>query len=85
VRRLSTYIKTFTNSFGHFSPFSMMGEKVEYIHQNPDKRGYVDQLEHWRCLSARNYSGMNEGVTGSVYKRVGQVCIPTRERGNENS
>ena len=33
----------------------MMRQKVEYIHQNPVKRGYVDKAEHWRYSSARNY------------------------------
>ncbi len=33
----------------------MMKQKVEYIHQNPVKRGYVDLPEHWRYSSARNY------------------------------
>ncbi|MFA7242948.1 MAG: hypothetical protein WC091_22810 [Sulfuricellaceae bacterium] len=36
----------------------VMREKLEYIHQNPVKRGYVDQPEHWRYSSARNYLGM---------------------------
>ena len=40
---------------------SMMRQKIEYIHQNPVKRGYVDKPEHWRYSSARNYSGM-EGL-----------------------
>jgi len=35
----------------------MMREKIEYIHQNPVKRGYVDVAEHWRYSSARNYAG----------------------------
>ena len=35
----------------------MMLQKVEYIHQNPVKRGYVDKAEHWRYSSARNYMG----------------------------
>ncbi len=35
----------------------MMRQKVEYIHQNPVKRGYVDLPEHWRYSSARNYAG----------------------------
>ncbi|ACL06782.1 conserved hypothetical protein [Desulfatibacillum aliphaticivorans] len=39
----------------------MMKEKVEYIHQNPVKRGYVDRPEHWRYSSARNYLGQ-EGL-----------------------
>ena len=36
----------------------MMQQKVNYIHQNPVKRGYVDLPEHWRYSSARNYQGM---------------------------
>ncbi len=35
----------------------MMPQKVEYIHFNPVKRGYVDQPEHWRYSSARDYLG----------------------------
>jgi REP element-mobilizing transposase RayT len=35
----------------------MMLQKVEYIHQNPVKRGYVDDPVHWRYSSARNYAG----------------------------
>ena len=35
----------------------MMQQKVEYIHLNPVKRGYVDKSEHWRYSSARDYSG----------------------------
>lgn len=33
---------------------AVMREKLEYIHQNPVKRGYVDLPEHWRYSSARN-------------------------------
>jgi len=36
---------------------AMMQQKVEYIHQNPVKRGYVDETEHWCYTSARNYAG----------------------------
>ena len=32
-------------------------EKLDYIHRNPVKRGYVDLPEHWRYSSARNYLG----------------------------
>ena len=35
----------------------MMRQKVEYIHQNPVRRGYVDLPEHWRYSSARDYLG----------------------------
>ena len=33
----------------------MLLQKLEYVHQNPVKRGYVDRPEHWRYSSARNY------------------------------
>ena len=36
----------------------MLLQKLEYIHLNPVKRGYVDQPEHWRYSSARNYLGL---------------------------
>lgn len=36
---------------------SMMRQKVEYIHANPVRRGYVDEPTHWRYSSARNYIG----------------------------
>ena len=39
----------------------MMRQKIEYMHQNPVERGYVDQPEHWRYSSARSYAG-EEGL-----------------------
>jgi hypothetical protein len=36
-----------------------MIEKINYIHQNPVKRGYVDKAEHWRYSSARDYQGID--------------------------
>jgi len=36
----------------------MMWQKIEYIHYNPLKRGYVDDPVHWRYSSARNYAGL---------------------------
>jgi REP element-mobilizing transposase RayT len=35
----------------------MMWQKIEYIHNNPVERGYVDDPLHWRYSSARNYAG----------------------------
>jgi putative transposase len=35
----------------------VMRQKLDYIHLNPVRRGYVDQPEHWRYSSARNYAG----------------------------
>jgi putative transposase len=36
----------------------MMLQKLEYIHLNPVKRGFVDEAVHWRLSSARNYAGL---------------------------
>lgn len=36
---------------------AVMRQKLDYIHHNPVKRGYVDLPEHWRYSSARNYLG----------------------------
>jgi len=36
---------------------AMLRQKLKYIHENPVKRGYVDEPEHWRWSSARNYAG----------------------------
>jgi len=35
----------------------MMRQKIEYIHANPVKRGYVNDGRHWRYSSAANYDG----------------------------
>ncbi|MDM8558850.1 hypothetical protein [Candidatus Parabeggiatoa sp. HSG14] len=40
---------------------AMLLEKLEYIHNNPVKRGYIDDPLHWRYSSARNYAGL-EGL-----------------------
>jgi REP-associated tyrosine transposase len=36
---------------------AMMLQKLEYAHNNPVERGYVDEPWHWRYSSARNYEG----------------------------
>jgi REP element-mobilizing transposase RayT len=36
----------------------MMRQKLEYMHYNPVRRGYVDDPVHWRYSSARNYAGL---------------------------
>ena len=44
----------------------MMWQKLEYTHNNPVTRGYVDDPVHWRYSSARNYArqpGLIEVVT----------------------
>jgi len=37
----------------------MMIKLINYIHQNPVKRGFVDMSEHWRYSSARDYLGVD--------------------------
>jgi len=34
-----------------------MEQKIEYIHNNPVRRGHVNEARHWRYLSTRNYAG----------------------------
>jgi putative transposase len=36
---------------------AMMRQKLEYMHNNPVKRGYIDDPLHWRYSSARSYAG----------------------------
>ena len=38
---------------------AMMIGKIQYIHNNPVKRGYVDEAVHWRYSSARDYEGVD--------------------------
>jgi hypothetical protein len=33
----------------------MLHQKIDYIHENPVRRGWVEAPEHWRYSSARNY------------------------------
>ncbi|WP_026098738.1 REP-associated tyrosine transposase [Kamptonema formosum] len=35
----------------------MFRQKLDYIHNNPVRRGYVDEPAHWRYSSYRNYIG----------------------------
>ena len=37
----------------------VMWQKIEYIHNNPLRRGYVDDPIHWRYSSARCYAGQS--------------------------
>ena len=40
---------------------AVMKQKVDYIHANPVRRGYVELPEHWRYSSAGTYAG-TEGL-----------------------
>jgi len=37
----------------------MLTQKIEYIHNNPVKKRYVEAPEHWLYSSALNYSGLS--------------------------
>jgi putative transposase len=51
---------------------SMLQQKVDYIHQNPVRRGYVDDPAHWRYSSYRNYLGEPGLHSGGVAGRRNQ-------------
>jgi len=41
---------------------NMLRNKMEYIHFNPVRRGYVEYPEHWKYSSARNYYNEDHSV-----------------------
>lgn len=41
---------------------AMMISKIQYIHENPVKRRYIDDTVHWRYSSAREY----EDISGLI-------------------
>jgi hypothetical protein len=43
----------------------MMVQKLDYMHNNPVKRRYVDDPLYWRYPSARNYAGQ-QGLSDVV-------------------
>lgn len=48
---------------------NMMIQKINYIHYNPVKRGYVDRPEDWRYSSARNYAGIEGLIPVTLFQR----------------
>ncbi len=44
----------------------VLRQKVDYIHYNPVKRGYIALPEHWLYSSARAYLGLDSGI--SIFK-----------------
>lgn len=46
----------------------LLWQKVEYIHNNPLRRRYVNDPLHWRYSSARTYAGL-PGVVDVVTQR----------------
>lgn len=52
----------------HIFSDQMMVQKINYIHKNPVKRGYVDHEEDWRYSSARNYLGLNGVIPITLFE-----------------
>jgi len=46
----------------------MMVQKIDYIHNNPVKRGFVDYPEDWRYSSVRNYLGMSALIPVTLFE-----------------
>ncbi|REL32839.1 transposase [Rhodohalobacter sp. SW132] len=45
----------------------MMIQKIDYIHKNPVKRGFVNCPEHWNYSSARNYLGIKGVIPVTMF------------------
>lgn len=45
---------------------AVMKQKVDYIHTNPVRRGYVELPEYWRYSSAGTYAGLDGLVSVST-------------------
>jgi REP element-mobilizing transposase RayT len=61
---------------------AMMWQKLEYIHNNPVRRGYVDDPAHWRYSSARNYSKLAALVPVIVDWMYARALVWRAARGN---
>lgn len=46
----------------------IMTQKIEHIHNNPLKCGFVDVPEHWRYSSARNYAGVEGLIPVTIFE-----------------
>jgi putative transposase len=56
-----------------FHPIQICGDKmmiriIDYIHNNPVKRGFVDRPEDWRYSSIRNYLGMDSLIPVTLFE-----------------
>ena len=52
---------------GDFHPVALFSdkwfnEKMEYIHYNPVRKGFVEQPEHWKFISARNWLSGDDSI-----------------------
>ncbi|WP_088893000.1 REP-associated tyrosine transposase [Leptolyngbya ohadii] len=56
--------------------WEMFQQKLEYIHHNPVRRGYVDDPGHWRYSSYRNYAGLEEALAIDWIEEEGEAEPP---------
>jgi len=45
-----------------FTQKACVGKSLEYMHDNPVLKGFVDQPEYWLYSSARNYISGDDSV-----------------------
>jgi len=51
--------------------FNLESKKINYIQQNPVKRGYVYKPEHWRYSSVRDYNSSDGLLKLEIMVRLG--------------
>ncbi|MBN2448608.1 MAG: hypothetical protein JXO22_17920 [Phycisphaerae bacterium] len=50
-------------------------EKINYLHDNPVRRGLVPRPQDWRWSSARHYAERTDGVLAPDLDSLPDVCI----------
>ncbi len=70
---------------------AVMLQKLEYLHNNPVKRGLVALPEHWRYSSAHEWlagalpavpvRSLAAGVNADTKRSFGDTCVPKRSLG----
>lgn len=46
----------------HEAIHNKLFQKIEYVHNNPVRKGYVEAPEYWTYSSARNYISNDDSV-----------------------
>jgi REP element-mobilizing transposase RayT len=58
----------------------MMIDRINYIHNNPIKRGYIDEASHWRYSSARDYEGIKGLIEVNTSFPMSSLGMHTKTR-----
>ena len=61
----------------------MLNQKLDYIHYNPVRCGYIDDPAHWRYSSYSNFLGQEGLLPIDILEPEG--CILSLEAGNESA